>query len=325
MNVVVTGATGFVGSSVTRALLERGDAVRVVARESSNRTSLAGTAVEWRTADLTQPTSLDGIFEGADAVIHAAGRLGEFGVPEAAYFELHVEGTRAVCEAIAALAIPPRLVVLSSPGVLGPISGQPATEAAPAAPSNVYERSKAEAEAVVMSYAAEGLPIVVVRPEFIYGPGDMHVLGLFRAIHQGRFFYVDGGMNTCHPTYIDDAVTGILAALDFGRAGETYHIAGPEVVRFRELASTIAAALQVSPPRVTLPRPLAMGGASILEVLGRLTGTKPPLSRAGVAFFSDDRRFSWAKARRELGYQPQVVLSEGAVRTVAWYREQGYL
>ena len=325
MNIFVTGATGFVGSSVTAALLQRGDDVQAMARSGSDRRRLAATAVSWTTADLTQPDSLTGIFHGADAVIHAAGRLGEFAVPDEAYFQLHVEGTRALCEELLGMPTPPRLLYISSPGVLGPISGPPAAENAPLAPSNVYERSKAEAERVVRVYAKQGLPVVIARPEFIYGPGDTHVLGIFQAVQNGRFFYIGSGHNTCHPTYLDDAVNGILRALDLGREGEIYHIAGPQPVTFRELAVTIAAALDVPEPRFALARPLAMSGAAVLEGIGRLTGFTPPLSRDGVAFFSEDRRFSWAKAQQELGYEPQVNLSDGVARTVAWYREQGYL
>jgi nucleoside-diphosphate-sugar epimerase len=325
MNIFVTGATGFVGSSIARALLKRGDDVEAMARPGSNRGRLAATAVSWTSADLTQPDTLSGIFHGADAVVHAAGRLGEFGVPDDAYFQLHVEGTRALCAELLSMPTPPRLLYISSPGVLGPINGPPATEDAPLAPSNVYERSKADAETLVRANAEQGLPVVIARPEFIYGPGDTHVLGLFQAVQNGRFFYIGDGHNTCHPTYVDDAVNGILRALDAGRQGELYHIAGPEAVTFRELAATIAAALDVPEPRLALPRPLALSGAAVLEGAGRLTGFKPPLSRDGVAFFSENRRFSWAKAQQELSYEPQVNLTDGIARTVAWYREQGYL
>lgn len=325
MNIVVTGATGFLGSAVTRALVARGDRVSAVAREASDRWRLAETAVTWMTADITDTTSLRNLFGRADAVVHAAGRLGQFGVPESAYVALHEQGTRNLCAALAALPAPPRLLHISSPGVLGPINGSPAAEEQPLAPSNAYERSKAAGEAVVTSFVAQGLPAVVVRPEFVYGPRDTHVLGLFRAIHKGRFFYIGDGSNCCHPTYIDDAVAGIIAALDHGRVGETYHITGPRPLSFRELGATFAAALDVPPPRYAVPVPLARAGAALLEGAGRLSGIKPPLSGDGVAFFSENRAFSWAKAQRELAYQPQTDLAEGARQTVDWYRRQGYL
>ena len=217
------------------------------------------------------------------------------------------------------------MLFVSSPGVLGPVCGPPATELAAVAPSNPYERSKAAAEEVALRYAAAGLPLVIARPEFIYGPGDRHVLGLFQAVRDGRFFYIGGGMNTCHPTFIDDAVSGMLLCLQQGKAGEIYHVTGPEPVTFRELGTTIAEVLDVPPPRFNLPRLVAWLGAAGLEGVGRLLGWTPPLSRTGVAFFSEDRCFSWKKAREELGYNPEYDLRTGVRQTAAWYRAQGWL
>jgi nucleoside-diphosphate-sugar epimerase len=201
----------------------------------------------------------------------------------------------------------------------------PADENRPPAPSNAYERSKATAELVALTFANSGLPVVIGRPEFIYGPGDIHVLGLYRAIKRGLFFYVGNGRSVCHPTYIDDAVSGLLGALRHGRPGQIYHIAGPEPVTFEQLAQTIARALAVRPPWLRLPRPLAWLGAALLELLAKVAGFTPPLSRTGVAFFSESRHFDWQKAHQEFGYRPTYDLADGVAATVAWYRAQGLL
>ena len=198
-------------------------------------------------------------------------------------------------------------------------------EMSPLAPSNAYERSKALGEEVAAGYARDGLPLVVARPEFIYGPGDTHVLGLFRAIRRGMFFYIGDGTNTCHPTYVDDMVDGLLACLRRGAPGAVYHIAGPRPLPFRELAETIAAELGAPSPRLRVPVPLAWLGAAGLEAAGTLLGRDVPLSRTGVAFFSESRRSTYARAERELGFRPQVDLREGVARTVAWYRAEGLI
>ena len=299
--------------------------IRALARLDSNRERLADLEVEWIPGDVTRPETLRGLFDGADYVVHAAGMLGQAGVPESAYMRVHVNGTQNVLAEVERTRPLPRVLYVSSPGVLGPICGEPADETAELAPSNAYERSKANAERLAMLYARNGLPLVIVRPEFLYGPGDLHVLGLFRAVQSGRFFYVGDGRNTCHPTYIDDAVEGMLRCLEGGRSAEIYHITGPRPLTFRELAETIAAALGVPPPQRALPRSVAWLAAWGLEGIGRLTRKKPPLSRTGVAFFSEDRRFSWQRAYRELGYTPEVDLEEGVRRTVAWYRQMGLL
>jgi nucleoside-diphosphate-sugar epimerase len=110
-----------------------------------------------------------------------------------------------------------------------------------------------------------------------------------------------------------------------GQTGDIYHITGPSSVTFRELGETIATALGVRPPRVSVPRWAAMMAASTLEIGGRLVGCEPPLSKTGVAFFSEDRVFSTAKARRELCYVPGYDLATGVARTVAWYQQRGWL
>ena len=322
--VAITGATGFVGGALARALAAEGVGIRALARPSSDRGLLANVDVEWVVGDVTDADSLRGAFDDTEWLIHAAGRLGAAGVPEAEYHRLHVGGTRHVL-AEAARAGCRRVLYVSSPGVLGPTGKSPVDETADLAPSNPYERSKAAAEQVASQFAANGLPVVIARPEFIYGPGDTHVLGLFRAIQRGVFFYVGRGANLCHPTYIDDAVDGMLRCLRHGQVGEIYHITGPTAVSFRELGRTIARALGARPPWLMIPKPVAYLGAMVLETVGQITGATPPLSRTGVAFFSEDRSFSWQKAWEQLGYVPRFHLQAGVERTVAWYRQEGLL
>ena len=322
---IITGATGFVGSALVKALVAVGGDVYALARPSSNHARLSGLPITWMEADVTRPETLRGLFKGADYVIHAAGMLGQAGIDEQVYHELHVEGTRNVLDECVAADTSPKMLYVSSPGVLGPINGPPADENALLAPSNPYERSKAAAEQLVGVYAAAGKQVIIARPEFIYGPGDTHVLGLFQAIKNGRFFYIGDGRNTCHPTYISDAVDGLLRCLERGKAGEIYHITGPTPVTFRELANTIAQALQVPPPRLQVPRSIASMGAGVFELLSSAIGKAPPISRTGVAFFSEDRRFSWSKAAKELGYKPHYALAAGIRETVNWYQQNGYL
>jgi dihydroflavonol-4-reductase len=317
---LVTGATGFIGSALVQELVRRGVIVRGLTR-TSPRDDLAHLPIAWVQGDLHDAASLRGACNGADLVIHAAGMLGRFGVPEADYHALHVEGTRHLLEELVTLPRPPRTLIVSSPGVLGPTGAdKSADESRPLAPSNAYERSKAAAERLAIDYANH-LPLIIGRPEFVYGPGDRHVLGLFRAIQRGFFFTINRGRGWCHPTYVDDAVHGLLLAAERGTPGQIYHITGPHAVTFRTLADTIADALEVRRPWLSLPRPLAEAGSWLLEKVS----TNPPISRDGVAFFSDSRRFSWQKAHDQLGYSPRIDLPLGVSATVAWYRTHGWL
>jgi len=325
MRVVVTGATGFLGGALACALAEEGAEVHALARSTSDRSGLAGVGVIWHVGDVTEPASLRDFVAGADWIIHAAGRLGEFGVPEQTYQQINVDGTRNALAAAMKTGCQTRVLHVSSAGVLGLTPRGPGIEDLPYAPTNPYERSKAAAERVALEFAAQGLPVVICRPAFVYGPGDRHVLGLFRAVRRGRFFLIEGGRHLCHPTFIADAVAGMLLCLRRGRSGAIYHIAGPCPATFRELGETMAAALGVRAPRLSVPRRAAMLGAMGLEILGRASGRKPPLSRAGVDFFSEDRCYSWQRAHDELGYAPEFDLATGVARTIDWYRERGWL
>jgi nucleoside-diphosphate-sugar epimerase len=325
MRVFITGATGFLGGALACALAQEGVEVHALARATSDRGGLAGVAVNWHEGDVTVPASLGNAMTGAAWIVHAAGRLGEFGVNEEVYQQVHVEGTRNVLTAALKSGCQTRVLHVSTTGVLGVTPGGPAAEGSPYAPTNPYERTKAAAERMALEFASQGLPVVICRPAFVYGPGDRHVLGLFQAVRKGRFFFIEGGHRVCHPTFIADAVAGMLLCLRHGRPGATYQIAGPRPVTFRELGETIASALGVRPPRLALPRWAATLGTMGLEILGRASGRKPPLSRAGAAFFSEDRCYSWQRAHDELGYTPEFDLAAGVARTIQSYRQRGWL
>ena len=327
MKLAITGASGFIGSHLVRRLRAEQPDIQIHAI-TPHKHKQTGTGIHWYTGDITRPETLPGWLEGADFVIHAAGLLGKAGIPPITYMHINCDGTANVLAAAEQYAPQAKILCVSSAGVLGPIQrpGQAwPDETAPLAPSNPYEQSKAAAEQAIQVFVKAGLNVTIARPEFVYGPEDLHVLGLFQMIQRGLFFYVGDGRNTCHPTYIDDTTEGLLRCLWHGRVGEAYHITGPRPLPFRELAETIAHAVGTKPPRLALPVPLVRTGAIIGELLGRPLGLTPPLSRTGVAFFSEHRGSTYAKAEAELGYTPQVDLAEGIRRTVAWYREEGHL
>ena len=157
MKIFLTGATGFVGGSLARALIGRGHTLTALFQPSSNRQRLAGLPINWVEGDVTRPETLTGLLDGQERVIHAAGRLGAFGISQEAYIDLHVGGTRNLLgEAVKAGA--GRILYVSSPGVLGPSSDRPQEETAPYRPTNRYERSKALAEREALSFYEKGAP-----------------------------------------------------------------------------------------------------------------------------------------------------------------------
>ncbi len=325
--IVVTGASGFLGGAVARALVKRGEEVRALVRATSETRGLRDAGIALAIGDVVTNAGLAEAFANAKTIVHAAGMLGRAGAQDAEYERIHVDGTLHVLRAARAAGVA-RVVHVSSPGLLGPIARDAldADEDARPNPTNPYERSKAAAEVAIHEDAERHGPLaVVVRPEFVYGPGDHHVLRLVQAIRKRRFFYIGDGESLCHPTYVDDAVAGLIAAADRGRPGRTYHVAGPRPLSFRVLAETYARALGVSPPFARLPKGPLRTALSLLEPLAARAHVTLPLGTTAVDFFTFDRHFSTERARNELGFRPLVELDEGARRTVRWYESEGLL
>jgi nucleoside-diphosphate-sugar epimerase len=207
------------------------------------------------------------------------------------------------------------------------VTKPPADETAPIAPGDIYQETKAEAEALALGFhRTRGLPVVVVRPGAIYGPGETRLLKLFRAIARRRYAIVGDGRSFYHPVYIDDLVQGYLLALGHPEAvGEAFLICGPRYASQSELAALIARHTGggVLPFRIPA-RPIQWAG-DVVEAVCVPLGIEPPLHRRRVDFWTKSRAFTIEKARRVLGYDPKVDLDEGIARTAAWYREAGWL
>lgn len=326
MRVALTGATGYTGGRLLAALRARGDDVTALVRPNAAASPVEGRGARVVEGDLSDRAALDRLVEGAEAVLHIAAVYRTAGHPDRYYREVNVLGTERLLEAASRASVA-RFVHTSTVGVHGHVEQPPADEAAPIAPGDIYQQTKAEAEALALDFGRRrGLPVAVVRPGAIYGPGETRFLKLFRAIARGRYAIVGSGRAYYHPVYIDDLVAGFLLALTRGEAvGEAFIIAGPRYVSQAELAALIARHTggRVLPFRVPAA-PLRWAGA-LCEAVCVPLGIDPPLHRRRVEFWTKSRAFSIEKARRLLGYAPQVDLEEGIARTAASYRELGWL
>jgi nucleoside-diphosphate-sugar epimerase len=326
MRVALTGATGYTGSRLLGALLARGDQVSALVRPQSVSPHAASTGVRVVVGDLADSDALARLVEGADGVLHVAAVYRTAGHPDSYYRDVNVRGVERLLEAAARAGVR-RFVHTSTVGVHGHIANPPADEAAPFDPGDVYQATKAEGETLALAFHAKrGLPVTVVRPGAIYGPGETRLLKLFRAIARGRYAVVGSGRPLYHPVYIDDLVAGFLLALDHPRApGEAFILAGPSSISQADLASLIARKTggRVLPVRIPAA-PLQWAG-DLVEAVFVPLGLEPPLHRRRVDFWTKSRGFSIEKARRVLGYAPQVDLEEGVERTVAAYRQAGWL
>ncbi len=326
MRVALTGASGYTGGRLLEALRARGDEVAVLVRPESVSERLRSRASRVVEGGLGDAEAASRLVEGADAVLHVAAVYRTAGHPDSYYREVNVVGTERLLEAAARAGVR-RFVHTSTVGVHGHVERPPADETAPFAPGDIYQATKAEAEALVLEFHRKrGLPVAVVRPGAIYGPGETRFLKLFRAIARGRYAIVGTGRTFYHPVYIDDLVSGFLLALDRPEAvGEAFLVCGPTYVSQADLAALVARHTggRVLPFRIPA-RPVQWAG-DLVEALCVPLGLEPPLHRRRVDFWTKSRAFTIEKARRLLGYDPKVDLDEGLRRTAASYREAGWL
>jgi dihydroflavonol-4-reductase len=324
---LVTGATGFVGSAVARALLARGHRVRVLARPNSDRRNLAGLALEIAEGAMEDPRSLARAATGCRYVYHVAADYRIWVPDPAPMFRANVEGTRDLLTA-ALEAGAERVVYTSSVATLGLVTGGSADEETPSSIDDMigpYKRSKFAAEEVVRELVRErGLPVVIVNPSTPVGPGDIKPTPTGRLIVEaarGQMpAFVDTGLNIVH---VDDVAEGHLAAAEKGRIGERY-ILGGENMALAEILAEVAQVVGRRPPWLRVPHgalfPVAIGA----ELAARVTGRDPFVTLDGVRMSRKKMYFTSEKASHELGYASRPA-REAIADAVRWFAANGYL
>lgn len=325
--ILVTGGQGFLGSHLVRRLRERGDEVRVMAHAQPGKSrpeNEASGSVLW--GDIRDPAFVDQAVSGMDKVVHTVSNFRRGGSDREDAWAVNVLGTRLVMEASARHGVQ-RVVHCSTIGVHGSVREIPADEDTPFNPGDLYQETKLEAEECVWQLHQEsGLPVSVIRPISMYGPGDERMLKLFRMIRKGMFVFVGDGSVLFQPAYIDDVVDGFLLALDKDAAlGEAFIIGGDAYLPLKDLTVLIAGELGVHPPRLKVPMGPVLALASLTERVFAPLGLEPPLHRRRVSFYQNNRAFTVEKARRLLGYEPRISLQDGLRRTIDWYQKQGWL
>jgi nucleoside-diphosphate-sugar epimerase len=324
--VLVTGGTGFLGTSLLRRLLHDGERVRVLVRSPPSAKPLADRGAEVVVGDIADEDAVATAVDGVTTVYHLAGRLLVPGVPVAEYRRTHFDGTRlliARCRKESGLE---RFVHCSTTGVLGITGRRAADEDSPFRPTNIYEATKADAEFAVRQAWRDGLPAVIARPGLVYGPGDLHLLGFFRSVLRRRFRRIGRRDVWLHPIYIDDLTEGlILCGRHPAALGECFHLAGRRPVALAQLAAAIAEAGGTHLPPGHIPLLAARAVATVIDLLPDRVGHFAPLTRNRLDFLTHERVYDVSKARRMLGFSAATDLPTGAARSVAWYRREGHL
>jgi dihydroflavonol-4-reductase len=326
--ILVTGASGFVGSAVIRHLIQAGHQVRALIRPTSARTNLADLRVEIVEGDLRDAESLIRAMTGIRFVFHVAADYRLWARNPQDIVRTNVEGTRNLMTAALRAGVE-RTIYTSSVATLkarpdGKASDETFRLEAQSA-TGAYKYSKVAAERLVETMVAEqNLPAIIVNPSTPIGPGDVRPTPTGRIIVEaaaGRMpAYVDTGLNLVH---VDDVAAGHLAALQSGRIGERYILGGQDVLlgdMLREIARQVGRAS----PLLRLPRRLIFPIAYGAEAIARFTGREPFVTTTGLRLAKDRMFFTSAKAERELGYRARPY-SEAIAEAIAWFRQHGYL
>jgi dihydroflavonol-4-reductase len=327
VRVLVTGATGFTGGHLARALRARGDEVTAMVRSVQGAALLSQDGIRTVVGDLARPATLpEAVRGGFDIIYNIAALYRQAGLADSVYHQVNATGVGQLIEAAARAGVR-RVVHCSTVGVHGDVEHPPANEDAPLRPGDVYQVSKAAGEEIAREAGARtGVEVVIARPSGIYGPGDRRLLKLFRGVARRRFVILGDGKIFYHLTYINDLVEGLrLCGAVPAAAGRTYILAGAEIPVLNDLALMIAEEAHVPPPRLHLPVwPFWFAGA-VCESICAPFGIEPPIYRRRVDFFTKSRAFDISRARAELGYAPQISLRQGIQRTLVWYKQHGWL
>lgn len=325
VKALITGGTGFIGSHIARQLVERGDSVRVLHRESSKLDALDGIPFESAIGSLNDLDSLRAACAGVDWVFHVAAVADYWRADHTAMFEANVEGTRRVLQAAREAGVK-RVIFTSSAAAVGIDNAHPTDESAPfnLPPEHFpYGYSKVLAEEVVAEAVSEGQDVVTVNPVVVMGPGDLNMISgtfIFQ-IKKWRAFVplTRGGVAV---TDVRDIARWHIAAAEKGRTGERY-ILGTANHTYREWFDMIAETLSVARPRILAPDFAAPIAARIIDVARRF-GIPTPIDAAQARMGTRYVFFQFDKAWNELG-KPQIDMRQSLQDTYNWYREHGYI
>jgi nucleoside-diphosphate-sugar epimerase len=316
--VLITGATGLVGRHFARRAAAAGYNVQAMVRANSDRSALEGIPARYVEGDLAQPETLPAALAEADLVVHAAAHVGDWG-PAEKYRAINVVALEHMLVAVERHGRLERWIHISSLGVYPARHHYGTDESVPPDLRGLdgYTQTKAEAEIVVNRHIREhGLPAVILRPGFIYGPGDRHALKrIVDKIEAGTMKFLGPGDKVLNNTSVHNLCDAILLAIETpGILGETFNIRDERLVTREEFINTVADYLGKPHPR-HVPERLGRALVGPIETIARLRGrqTPPLLTRAQIKFMTLNLDFSIAKAKRRLGYRPRVDFREGIV------------
>jgi dihydroflavonol-4-reductase len=326
MKILITGATGFIGSHLADRLHARGHTLRAIVRKSSDKKWIARLPVDYREGDYADPAFLRAAVADAEMIYHVAG------VTKARTREGYMTGNVAVTRNLIAAVLSAntglrRFVHVSSGAAVGPAApGVPVDETTPFHPITTYGRSKMEAEKDCRA-AMGSIPLTIVRPPAVYGPRDTDVFEFFRTMAKGIQPLIGFGEKSVSLIHVSDLVDGIILAGEHARsAGQTYFISGGHYYNWLQVGDVTAGVMNRRPFRVKIPEWCVFTIGAVAQFVA-MFGSRPAVLNLEKArdVVQDAWIFDGSKAARELGFSEKLTLEEGIRNTLEWYRAQGWL
>jgi nucleoside-diphosphate-sugar epimerase len=329
MKLLITGGTGYIGENLIPELLKQGHSIRLLLRDREKGRSLFGDSCEYWLGDITVKSSLEGCCEGVDIIYHMAAKIGNDLPTEANLQEfrrVNVLGTKNMIEEAKRAGIT-RFIFISSAAAMGIVKQTPISENSLCEPFLPYQISKYEAEECVRAYIDKGFPAIIVRPSKICGIGEHEYTYLTYAklCNRGVFLKVGKGNNYISNVYISDFINALILLLDHGLIGGTYLLSAPDSIPLEELALIIGKILHKRITFVYIPIRVMKFAAFIEENLFTFIGRKPIVTKRNIESITHDRIYNLSKAKKEIGFSPNVSMECGIIKTVQWYIQEGLL
>ncbi len=325
--ILITGATGYTGSVLARKLVSQGLDVVAIARHSSNLEPFQDLPIEWIRGYVFDEELIDQAVKGVNYIFHMVTPFREAKSPDLGYYNVHVLSTQLLAKA--ALKEPEfkRFVHVSTIGIHGHVANPPGDENCPVHPGDIYQETKLEGELWIRSFAdKEGLPVTVVRPAGIYGPGEKRFLKIFKMVAKKRVPVIGDGKNLLHLIHVDDLTNFfILAATHPQAVGEVFICGSKRAITFEEMVFIISKYYGISVKFIRLPAAPIFALGFLCELICRPLGIEPPIYRRRLAFYTKDRSFNTTKMQNLLGFVPAHLDSDGLEELAQWYVDRGWI
>ncbi len=324
---LITGATGFTGSLLAKKLVNQGVEVVAIARPTSNLKPFNGLPITWFQGDVFDSQLIEKAIKGVNYIFHMVTPFREAKSPDLGYRNVHVLSTQLLAKAALKQSDFRRFVHVSTIGVHGHVENPPGDETCPFKPGDIYQETKLEGELWISKFGKEeGLPVTVVRPAGIYGPGEKRLLKIYKMVANGWVPAIGNGSNLLHFIHVDDLTNFfILAASDSKAIGEIFICGSRQAIKFRDMIDLIANYYQASPNFISLPAPPIFALGDIFELICRPLGIEPPIYRRRLAFYTKDRSFDTSKMQNILNFTPSHEDREGLVELAQWYLDSGWV